>query len=251
MPITTTPYPTCETVLQLIRAAINDMGTATGAAGNLFSDVQPYSFILLQAAYRELFAILRKNGWETAKKEIILSAIPAVTSPDPAIQVLIGYNGTNNGSGNFANPALPVDLIIPTRLWERITGSLASFCPMDPVMDSLPSCQQTSFLRYWQWRQNDGLYFVGATQSIDARLQYAALPNTLAVAADQVMIIGGENALAYMTAGLFAFARGSQQSEACLDLADKFIGTLLAPVMQQKQRLNYRRRPYGGACWQR
>lgn len=251
MPVTTSPYPTAEIVLQLIRAAINDMGTSSGAAGNLFSDTQPYTFVLLQAAYRELFAILRKHGWETAKKEIILNSVPAVSSPDPGIQVLVTFTGSNNGTGNFQNPSLPIDLIIPTRLWERISGSKSQFSEMDPVMDSLPSIQQSSYLKFWQWRQNDGLYFCGSTQNIDVRMQYASLPNVLAGANDPVMIIGGENALAYMTAGLFGFSRGSQQSEACLDLADKFIGDLLAPVMQQKQRSNYRRRPYGGSAWMR
>jgi len=251
MPTLTGPYASVESVLYIIRAAINDMGTVTGSAGNLFSDIQPYTFVLLNAAYRELFVILRKNGWETAKKEIILQAIPAVSSPDPGIQVFVGFDGSNNGTANSAEPALPVDLIIPTRLWERQTGTITEFLPMSPVMDSLPSLQQTSFLKFWQWRQNDGLFFVGSTLSMDVRLQYAATPNVLAGADDQVKIIGGENALAYMTAGLFAFSRGSQQSEACLDLADRFIGDLLAPVQQQKQRSNYRRRPYGSSIWQR
>jgi hypothetical protein len=251
MPVLTTPYSLAGDVTKLIRAAINDMGTSSGVAGNLFSDTQPYTFILLQSAYRELFAVLRKNGWETAKAEIILSTVPLVTSPDPGIQVLVSFTGSNNGTNNFANPFLPPDLIIPTRLWERQTGSLSQFCPMDLVMDSLPSLQQGSSLRYWQWRQNDGLYFCGATQNVDVRMQYASLPNILTLVADPVMIIGGENALAYMTAGLFGFARGSAQSEACLNLADRFIGDLLAPVMQQKQRVNYRRRPYGSGCWTR
>jgi len=251
MPVSTAPYPSAELVLNLIRAAINDMGTATGVAGNLFSDVQPYTFVFLNSAYRELFAVLRKNGWETAKKEIILSTVPLVTSPDPGIQVVVNFDGCNNGTSNFPTPFLPPDVIIPLRLWERITGTVAQFSPMDPVMDSLPSLQQSSYLKYWQWRQNDGLYFCGATQNIDVRMEYASIPEPLSDTTSQVMIIGGENALAYMTAGMFAFSRGSQQSEACLDLADKFIGTLLAPVMQQKQRENYRRRPYGGSCWLR
>lgn len=252
MPVTTTPYATAETVLELIRAAINDMGTSTGAAGNLFANTQPYVFPLLNSAYRELVAILRKNGWETAKKETILRSVPAVASQDPGIQVVINYTGSNNGSGNFANPYLPPDLCIPLRLWERQSGTLVSYIPMDPVMDALPSIPQTSYLKYWQWRQQEGLYFVGATLNIDIRLEYAAtVPNVLTQSTDPILILGGENALAYMTAGLFAFARGSQQSEACLDLADKYIGNLIAPIQSQKQRLNYRRRPYGGSRWQR
>src|SRR6185312_8237370 len=122
MPVSTAPYPSAELVLNLIRAAINDMGTATGAAGNLFSDVQPYTFVFLNSAYRELFAVLRKNGWETAKKEIILSTVPLVTSPDPGIQVVVNFDGCNNGTSNFPTPFLPPDVIIPLRLWERITG---------------------------------------------------------------------------------------------------------------------------------
>src|SRR6185312_1373116 len=136
----------------------------------------PYSFVLLNASYRELFAILRKNGWETAKKEIILASVPEMTVLDPGLQVQVNFDGSNNGSGNFGSPFLPPDLIVPLRLWERQSGTVNCYVPMDPVMDSLPSVQQGSYLKFWQWRQNDGLYFCGATQNIDVRMEYASMP---------------------------------------------------------------------------
>lgn len=249
----TTAYPLVSDISQRVRAICNDMGTTTGVAGNLFADTEPYVIPLIQTAYERLRKILTRNGYEANKVETILTPILPVVSPDPGVQVVITEDGYNNGTTDYATPALPSDLIIPVRIWVRPTGSTSRFLEIFSVIDALPSIQQGSYLEEWQWRE-DGLWFTGATQSMDARMEYKNTFVPLTTLSQAVLIRDSTAAMAYLTLVVFAEGRGTMQPQTLEDWknhAEEEIDILLAPTQQMKARQNPRRIPYGRSIWRR
>src|SRR6185369_2304159 len=134
----TAPYDNLNTVLDTARAIIND--TALAAAGNLLANNRNYTVTYANSAYRYLQDELMDNGVETFPKETELdNVLPAFDTTDPSVQVYLSFTGYNDGNQNYANPVLPVDMIIPLRLWERQHNvTTQNFTPMYPVNDGLP-----------------------------------------------------------------------------------------------------------------
>lgn len=243
MPVPTTPYDPANYVTNKARVICNDAGLTL--AGELLADSQPYTVELLNAAYRDLQEDLTNNAVETFAQETILQNIGAVVSPtDPSILINISYTGYNNGSNNFALPILPPDMVGPLFLWERMTGSLQNFYPMEQCSDGLPSRAKWTFNREWEWR-SDAIWMPGATQANDVRLRYNRfLPElVLSPVPSQIQILRADRALAYRIATIFAEARGP---EATASLESSYRAALKRMVMRtshRKQRANHRRRP--------
>lgn len=244
-PVNTGPYDTADYVLNLARSIAND--AALGISGNLLSDAQPYTFPYLNAAYRDLQEQLTDAGYETFPSETQLTQIPAISvNPDPSIQVSISYTGYNNGTANFQNPYLPIDMLGPLRLWERQSGVNAQYIPMFPTNDGLPSISQGYQFRYWEWKQ-DQIWMVGATQVNDLRLRYNSVLPDLVDGTSPVLIVRCDRALAYMVVAEFALSRGSPAVEALVAKADDCIGKMTNRTARKKQRGSHRRTPYGSA----
>lgn len=244
--IQTTPYDTATQVLNLTRSIIND--AAQSISGAILTDTAPYTMELLNAAYRDLQHELINSGVETFSKESILLnvlAINTAVSGDPSAQVYVSYTGYNDGVATYANPVLPVDMIVPLRLWERQNGTTEDFVQMDPVNDGLPSSSQTARLRLWDWR-GDAIYMPGAIQANDLRLRYAAYLADLTSGSSLVMILRSKNALAYFTAAQFAAARGSPAADALRATGLEFVKQMTVRTSRKKQRGEHRRIPYGG-----
>jgi hypothetical protein len=242
MPIVgSSSYSTAEYVLNLARSLINDTGDSL--AGDILADELPYTFVYLNSAYRYLQDELAANGVRTFEKEIILSGIAPVSTVDPGTQVFIYDQGYNDGTTNHATPALPSDMRIPLRLWERQSGTVAAFCEMCPANDGLPSVAQGSTLCYWEWR-TDGIYMVGSTRTNDIRMRYAAYLPELSDGTSTVQIRGAENALAYLTIAEFSAARGSPLAEDYREQAAEFIVQIIDYTVRQKQRGRHRRIPH-------
>jgi hypothetical protein len=242
MPIVgSSSYSTAELVLNLARSIIND--TRDSLAGEILADALPYTFVYLNSAYRYLQDELSANGVRTLEKETILKGITPVATPDPGTQVFIYDQGFNNGTTNFASPALPSDMRMPLRLWERTSGTLSNFIPMESCDDGLPSTTQGGTLRFWEWR-TDGIYMVGAMQTIDIRLRYAAYLADLTDGTSTLQLRGAENALAYLTAAEFAAARGSPLADDFRTQAGEFITQIVDYTIRQKQRGRHRRIPW-------
>lgn len=253
--ISTAPYDNLDTTLNLARAIIND--SALSAAGNLLSNNRNYAVTYSNSAYRYLQDELIDNGVETFPKEVEMDGVLKVfDATDPGMQVYISFDGYNNGNSNFANPALPVDMIIPLRLWERQAGVTSQiFTPMLPVNDGLPENQQKGFkLRFWEWR-TDRIYMLGANIANDLKLRYIAyLPDFEAYTdndtfgSQPVLILRSLNAMAYLIAAEFAAARGSPLADSFRSQADVFIQKMVSRTARKKQRGQHRRIPYGRGC---
>lgn len=148
--------------------------------------------------------------------------------------------------GGVTGPALPTDLIEIQGLFERTTGSLQDFVPMDR-RDFLPtSVVVTTYLEVWAWI-NQIVQFLGATGSQDVLMQYVAM--RLPPVVDQtasITLINARSFLAYRTAALCAQFIGENKSRAD-DLnvdaglaLDRFLGI----NTKGRQEYSTRRRPF-------
>ena len=240
--VLTGPYDNAEVVLNLVRSIINDAILTIG--GYVFADSQPYTFPMLNAAYRDLQDSLTDGGVETFVQTTQLLLFPPVNPVDPGNQVQLSYVGCFDGSSYFPNPTLPPNMIIPLRMWERQSYTTNYFADMYQVNDGLPSIVQTQNMRYWDW-QSDKIYMPGATQTIDLQLRYVSYLPDLTDGTSPVLIIRSLQALAYLTAYQFAKSRGSPlaqqfQSDAMVEVND-----MINRTAKRTNRGNHRRQGYG------
>lgn len=140
---------------------------------------------------------------------------------------------------------LPTDLIVPQKLWERPTNqSNEDFVPMEQKTWE-PSAKQVDALQYWIWRDNS-IIFLGATQSVDVRLDYIRAISAISNSGSTEEVTGSFNFLAYMTASLCAEFIGQNQvvSGKLESKAYKHLSTLLNIGVRENQSLPMRRKPY-------
>src|SRR5579883_1187547 len=167
-----------------------------------------------------------------------LLVVTAVAQPDASLQVCI--------SDATAPPnQLPTDLLVPLKLWERPNLSTQEF---DEMIDltrhgGLPSRMQDVTLSVWEWRA-DGLWFLGATQDTQIRLRYLKAYPDFTDSTSPVLVRNAQEALAYATAALAAWARGSPLAEKWDDAATDAIEDLVVAAVRREQQSARRRRPY-------
>jgi len=217
-------------VTSLVRSLLND------AEGNLFTDsvLLPYA----NAAYRKVQRALANIQSGSFLSDNVLLMVPAVAGTDPSLQVSI--------TDATAPPnQLPIDLLVPLKLWERASGSSDDFIEMTDLTDhgGLPSQPQGLALEYWEWRA-DGLYFIGATQDTQIRLRYEKAYPALADATSAVLVRDAVETIAYFTAAMAAAARGAPQAARWDGAGSDGLEDLLLRATQREQYSGRRRRPY-------
>lgn len=245
-PATTLPLDAVDTVLNFARARIND-STLT-IAGNLLADSQPYTFTLLNAAFRHLQEDLANAGCPAFTNEAVLFNLPVVAFTDPVAQVWMSCQYYFDGSSYYDSPVLPFDCILPLRLWERQSGTENLFTEVHPVNDGLPDGPKTNWLRMWDWRQN-AIYMPGALIQRDLRIRYASyLADIASSGTALVPIIRCADALANYVAAEFAFSRGSPDAVAVgnsfLGMGQQAMKRMINRDARREQRGNHRRRGY-------
>ena len=237
-----TAYNTAGQVTSLVRSLLND------AAGNLFTDTVliPYA----NSAYRKVQRALANIRSGSFLSDDVLLVVPAVAGTDPSLQVSI--------TDATAPPnQLPVDLLVPLKLWERRNGSSDDFVEMTDLSDhgGLPSQPQGLNLQYWEWR-TDGLYFLGATQDTQIRLRYEKAYPAFVDGTSSVLIRDAIESIAYFTAAMAAVsiayftaamaaaARGAPQAARWDDAGSDALEDLLVRATHREQHSGHRRRPY-------
>ncbi len=223
-------YNTAGQITSLVRSLLND------SQGNLFTDtlLLPY----LNSAYRKLQRAIGNAGGGGFIQDDALLVVAAVEQQDPSLQVSI--------SDSTAPPnQLPTDLLMPLKLWERANGSSDDFVEMVDLTrhGGLPSRDQDITLSVWEWRA-DGLWFVGATQDTQIRLRYLKAYPDFADATSPVLVRNAQEALAYATAALAGWSRGSPLAEKWDEAASDAIEDLVSAAVRREQQSCRRRRPY-------
>jgi hypothetical protein len=243
------PYPTVGDVLQLARVIVLDASGPNGVAGDLLSSSQPFTLVLLNSAFERLQTELTNAGVESLTKEIVITNLSAISTPDPTVNTYLtwdGYfDGTTFNSVSGGAPALPQDLIQPLEVLERQSGSNSVFVRVTPIDGGLPEIRQGAALGYYEWR-DDKIFFKGATTARDLRLRYASWQPALAI--DDVIeipIMRCNRAMAYLIASEWARSRGAAVADNLYAMAEMEIKAITNRTARRKASIPYRRRAYG------
>ena len=223
-------YNTAGQITSLVRSLLND------AQGNLFTDavLLPYA----NSAYRKVQRALGNTGAGGFLSDDTLLVVAAVSAPDASLQVSL--------TDATAPPnQLPTDLLVPMKLWERSNGSSDDFAEMVDLTrhGGLPSRVQDAILSVWEWRA-DGIYFLGATRDTQIRLRYLKAYPDLTDATSPVLVRNSQEALAYATAALAGWARGSPLAEKWDEAASDALEDLISQAVRREQQSSRRRRPF-------
>jgi hypothetical protein len=223
-------YNTAGQITSLVRSLLND------SQGNLFTDtlLLPYA----NSAYRKVQRAIGNAGGGGFIQDDVLLVVAAVTQTDTSLQVSI--------TDATAPPnQLPTDLLVPVKLWERPNGSSDDFLEMVDLSQhgGLPLRAQDVSLSVWEWRA-DGLYFLGATKDTQIRLRYVKAYPDLTDSTSPVLVRNAQEAIAYATAALAAWSRGSPLAEKWDGAAADAIEDLVTAAVRREQQSARRRRPF-------
>lgn len=238
------PLDSAEYVLNQTRAILNDVMESN--AGDIFTDDWPPTWTYLNIAQRMCQENLANNGVETNITEIFLSPLTPVANTDPSTQVWVSSTGYFDGADNHPTPHLPGDMVIPLRVWERFSGTQNPFTQVTPSQDGLDGfTPQMPYFGQYDYRSNI-VVFPGATQSNELRIRYIKYFQDLTGPTSIVQYPRMSVALAYMTAYVFANARGDQSAGGLKADAEAQLDNLVSHTIRKKQRRGVSRRPYGG-----
>jgi hypothetical protein len=223
-------YNTAGQITALVRSLLND------SQGNLFTDtvLLPYA----NSAYRKVQRAISNGGGGGFIQDDVLLVVTAITQIDTSLQVSI--------TDATAPPnQLPTDLLVPVKLWERPNGSTDDFLEMVDLSQhgGLPSRAQDVTLSVWEWRA-DGIYFLGATRDTQIRLRYSKAYPDLTDSTSPVLVRNAQEAIAYATAALAAWSRGSPLAARWDEAASDAIEDLVAAAVRREQQTSRRRRPF-------
>lgn len=182
-------YPSLEDLLLRVRAHVNDTfkgATGTPGEGRVFVDNAPFVLPFVNEAIADYQRFLDTAGIPTYVKEVAFmqntnNQIPPINGPsgpgvpDPAVRQHLSYTGFFDGFTNYPQPALPSDLIVPKKMWQRTAGAGLTFSDFLPIEDDdgLQNYFQGADLGNWEFRM-DGLWWNGATIPKEVRLRYIA-----------------------------------------------------------------------------
>lgn len=245
-------YTSVETVTLLIRAIANDM--IYSQAGEILTDNANFMFPLLNDALEFFQNEVNNHGVESFVKETFLLGVTpaAFTNPDtgnpapldPGQQVNISDSGYFDGALSHVAPQIPIDLLVPLRLWERQFGSTENWVDMCEYPGGLPSVVPSSRFRYWEWRQ-DGLYMPGSTQENDLRLRYTGSHALLVTPSDTLYFRGATGAIAYKLVSTYLASKNAEASKLAAVEAKVRINQICTRSSRMKQREQITRRSYG------
>lgn len=149
------------TIMDLVRSLVNDTqagATDTPGEGQIFTNnpaISPFTQPFLNSSIREVYRELRNVGEPVLIKDnVIVTGLPIINSPvnglgqsDPTVQTALTSQGYFDGVQLWPNLVLPSDMLYPTKLWERTTGSNDPFRLMDAPSGGLDSLMQGPKLR--------------------------------------------------------------------------------------------------------
>lgn len=223
------------------RARVNDMINDT--SGDLLTNDAPYAQTYLSDAWTWYQDRCADVGVETLIKEIIIHGLPLTNEYDTALQAYVSWLGCSDGTYQFEQPALPMDLIQPLSVWQRQTDSGNNFSLMTQADDGLPVIRNVSV---YDWR-DDGLYYYASQFAQDFRVRYAAYRADLDITQpdNYVPMMRCKDCLGARVAFEYAHARGSAQADSLQTWAEQaFQNGAAQRTSRRKQRQTIRRQGY-------
>lgn len=232
--------------------AVTTIGTIQGyGTGKKYTDavLMPH----VNSAYRGLQRALKATGATEFKVDESFLTIPALSGMDASAQVQVSYTGMviksdSQNPPTFVVPptgALPQDMLVPLKIWERQTGSADQFVPMSDMTSTggLPSISQGMRLGVWEWI-GDSIALVGSQQTNDLRIRYERVYPALSDGSSQVLVLNSEDYHAFTVAAMVAKSRGGQQVQEWDAAADECKEKLIAAYTRQQQGVGRRSRAF-------
>lgn len=247
------PYDTVDSVLNTVRTRINDAIVSLG--GEVLTDNQPFTQEMSNTGWRKFQSFLADKGMSRFRKRCVLSAFPVVGTQDPASETLLNWSSFYDGVSYWYPPGtqvLPQDLIQPLTIGERITGTNATFTPVEMAYNGrLPDWRKRGWNGWWDWR-DDGLYMPGSLYSMDLQLYYAAFLQDFVTVGElqwyqqPVPVMRCKSALANYICAEFAAPRGDMDAAAFTAAAEQDARLNFNVDVRPKQRVNVSRRSFSG-----
>jgi hypothetical protein len=255
-------YPTIESVLGLVRSQVlDDMAGATDTVGEgqIYVDDTTVSVTLsnfFNAELEELCSELRAtNGPMLVRDNYLLEGLTPINSaqglaaPNPAVQCCVNAAGYFDGTTVHPDLTLPVDMLYPDQVWERLNGSNGRFVPMAQAVRGLSSCNQGARFGEFEWR-GDGIYLHGATTVRDLRIRYfGSLVNLYTPGVDlataYIPIKGCKQALADKIVVRIARRIAPERLMDAQGSAAKSLFNLRNELVKQKQGIEYEPNAFG------
>lgn len=217
---------TIGSITPRVRARLNDQ------SNTVFQDTVLLPYV--QDAADELQLSLEHNGMLVLEKQTSTPiVIPQVTNFVPGNVVSMSGLGL-----------LPVDMLEPQVLEERLSGSTDLFVEMTRRAwppDILP----TDSLRYWDYREED-IHFIGATTNRDIIIRYLKRLINVTTINDSIPVNNSQLFIITRTASLAAFFIGEDvdRYNALGKEADAHLEKLIGIGVKSKQGTRTRRRPF-------
>lgn len=251
-------YPNLQGMMDLFRSLLNDDGGgADGPQGGIIATNEaPFTLPFLNSAIRFVYRSLRNIGDPALILDnYLVLGLPALTGPNPAVQVSLGFLNYFDGFANHSDWTLPAGAMGVDRVWERIAGTDNVFYPMTAVPDGLAPVMQISTMRVYEWRTN-ALWMPGALESVDLRIRCKiALPpilgavidgkTTLDFATTYVPVLDSEDAIVDRMLTLYARRFAPDQFAAADAASKESMGQLELQVIRAAQRATTARRDFG------
>jgi hypothetical protein len=245
-------YPNLQGMMDLFRSSVNDDGSGTDGpqGGIIATNAAPFTLPFLNNAIKWVFRKLRNIGDPALIIDnYLLLGLPALTGPNPAVQVSLGYEGYFDGFENHAQWTLPSGAITIDRVWERLAGSDLTFHPMQESPDGLPGVHQVSRMRHYEWRGN-AIWMPGSLESVDLRIRAkismpAMLGTNLNFSTTYVPILDCEDAIVDRMLVRYARRFAPDQLADAKAASAESIFELERMVVRQSQRKQNRRRDFG------
>lgn len=253
-------YPTLQQICDLFRTSINDTannttgyGTGTGnTAGVIMSNQNPDLLTFLSAASQDMFAELRNVGSpELILDNYLVLGLPALQSPDPAVQVALSYAGFFNGYEWSSQWTLPAGLSRMLAVSQRQTNANQDFAPMMHFPAGIPGAMQGTVMSGWEMRQGQ-LWMSGATQQTDLRMRcritfpdFAGASPNIDFATTYVPILDSKNAIAAKMKTFYAGRFAPELAQAALGDEQRYMGRLRLESIRERQSAENQRAGFG------
>lgn len=250
-------YPNLSSIARLFRSGINDtFDDGNGNEGLIMPNSNPDLLTFMDSALRDLFTDLRNVGDPALILDnYILTGIPPLANPDPAVQVSLSYAGYFNGFTWSNLWTLPVSAVRIERLWERWSNTNESFIPMQPAPFGLPGTVQNQRMGLWELRQN-AIWMTGCLAQVDLRIRCRISfpefenfnPTTINFNTTYVPILGCTNAVVAKMKILYADRFAPELKAGAIADDERLTGKMKLEVVRQMQNTEYQREQYGDAA---
>lgn len=247
-------------MMDLFRSSINDDGGgADGPQGGIIAtNDAPFTLPFLNNAIGWVYRELRNVGDPALIIDnYLVLGLPALTGPNAAVQVSLGFLGYFDGFENHGQWTLPSGAMGIDRAWERLSqvgggDTNGDFTEIHAKPDGLAPRQQVERNRNYEWRGN-AMWMPGALESVDLRLRCKiTLPPFLGSNIDftnaYVPLLDSEDAI--VDRMLVRYARRFAPDQlATADASSKeSIFELKRAISRQMQRTETHRRDFGEAA---